>query len=566
MTTEWMDPAVSALAPVTVPQDPERERRLLLLPSQRTAGVIVNEDTGLTQSAVWACIRVISESLAGMPWTVGRLTEDGTIERLADHMLNWTLNFAPNNETEAFTFRETLWAWALGWGNGYAEIERDLRGEPVALWQIHPSRVQPFRMDPTNVETVRSRLTDPSAFVYLQPGQLWYRVDNDESYPTYEVSYLPARNMFHLRGPSPDGLVGWSVIRMHARTIGLALAQEDNAATFNANDSTPGGVLEHPGKLSPEAQKHLIESWQRRHGGPSNKRKVAVLEEGMKWAQTGIDPNDSKLVEQMQLTPSMICRIFRVPPHKIADLSRSTNNNIEHQDLEFVKDTLRPWAERGEGEANLKLFGRNNQARLVTVIDMSERERGDTNSQTQHVKEMLFCGVYDIDEARRYLGLRPIGKAAGGNKRFVQSAMVLLNDVGELPHQPAQSQQDASESMEDDEDSEEEDELAEVQGAAMLVLQDALERIGKREEANAHLTGDRRADWKIKHGVYCRDALSPATAVLSAALKVPAEAASLALSVFVEAHLKSDERWQVSDKAVSFRECLLAAAKAKEVP
>jgi HK97 family phage portal protein len=315
------------LAPRTAPADPEASshRGILVMP-QRSAGVIVNEDTAMSQSAVWACIRCISESLAGMPWRIGKLAKDGTIDAVERKDIDWLLNYEANEETRSFAFRETLWAWALGWGNGYAEIERNLLGEPVALWQLHPSRVTPMRDGSDN---------------------LVYEVTNDGAPP----SYIPPRNMFHLMGPSPDGLVGWSVIRMHARTIGLAIAQEDNASSFNANDSTPGGLLKHPGKLSDGARKNLEESWNRRHRGPNNRRTVAILEEAMDWQQTGMSPDDAKLVEQMQLTPAMICRIFRVPPHKIADLTRSTNNNIEHQDLEFVKDTLRPWSERGEGAA-----------------------------------------------------------------------------------------------------------------------------------------------------------------------------------------------------------------------
>ena len=137
----------SKLAPATEPTDPERGGRGMIVMPQRVAGVVVNEDTGLTQSAVWACIRAISESLAGMPWRIGKVTNDGTIDPVQRSELDWLLNYQPNPETQSFAFRETLWAWALGWGNGYAEIERNMMGDPVALWQLHPSRVRPMRDD-----------------------------------------------------------------------------------------------------------------------------------------------------------------------------------------------------------------------------------------------------------------------------------------------------------------------------------------------------------------------------------------------------------------------------------
>lgn len=525
------------LAPRTEPADPEASKATLTLVSTRSAGVTVNEDTAMSQSTVWACIRVISESLAGMPWRIGNLKPDGSIEP-RPHPLDWLLNFAPNEETQAFTFRETLWAWALGWGNGYAEIERNLIGEPVALWQIHPCRVRPVRTD---------------------SGQLLYEVYNEGEAPTY----LPPRNMFHLMGPSPDGLVGWSVIRLHARTIGLAIAQEQNAATYNENDSTPGGMLKHPSRLGDVARKNLEESWNRRHRGPNNRRTVAILEEGMEWQQTGTDPNDSKLVEQMQLTPAMICRIFRVPPHKVADLTRSTNNNIEHQDIEFVKDTLRPWAERGESEADVKLFGRNNQARLVTVIDLSERERGDTAAQTQHVREMITNGVYSINEGRRYLGLQGIG--ALGDKHYIQGAMVPLEMAGKHLEKPTSEPEDSTDEPEAEpptESEEGDDTLTKVQDRTMAVLVDACRRLLKRERDQSEQMGGLSEEWLAKHQAYCRDVLRPAAAVLAACLQAKPEAVDVAVSLFLQRHGENREGTP-EEKAIQLREFILAAAAAK---
>jgi HK97 family phage portal protein len=528
-------PRKRSLAPKTEPSDPER--RMMFVPP-RQAGVIVTEETALTQSAVWACIRVISESLAGMPWNVGHRANDGTIDKLNSHPLEWLLNFQPNEETEAFTFREVMWAWALGWGNGYAEIERDLRGEPVALWQIPPWRVRLLRDE---------------------NGRLVYEVLNDMNQPTY----LYARDMFHLKGPSPDGLVGWSVIRMHARTIGLAIAQEKNASTFNENDSTPGGLLKFPAKLSESAVNNLRTSWERRHAGPENRRKVAVLEEGGDWVQTSIDPNDAKLVEQMQLTPSMICRIFRVPPHKIADLTRSTNNNIEHQDLEFVKDTLRPWAERGEGEADVKLFGRNNQGRLVTFIDMLERERGDSAAQTTHVKEMIFTGVYSVNEGRRYLGLKSIGPE--GDVRFIQSAMLPLDVAGKQTAEPApQPEPQSDDEPESDAPSMDEgDDLqSEYRASALAVVEDACRRLLNRETKDCQkLTGDALVKWMDQHREYGRKALAPGVRSLAACYGVKSEQARhVALEAFLVAYIQGTEGPQQPEAmAIRLVECLKAA-------
>lgn len=524
-----------ALSPTTQPADPAgySGRGLMFISQRSSAGVTVNEDTALTQTTVWACQRVISESLAGVPWRTGKLTKSWSVDPVDHDVNDWILNYASNPETKAFVFRDTLVQWALGWGNGYAEIERDYAGNAVALWQIHPRRVRPVRAD---------------------NGELYYEVTNDKRKP----DYVPQRDMFHLMGPSPDGLVGWSVIQMHARTIGLAIAQEESAATFNANDSTPGGILSHPKTLSDMARKNLEESWNRRHKGPNNRRTIAILEEDMKWTQTGVSPDDAKLVEQMQLTPAMICRIFGVPPHKVAASVPNASNmysNVEQNELAFVRDTLRPWSERLESEADLKLFGRNNQARLVTHIDLRERERGDTASQTQHVERMIFTGVYSVNEGRQYLGLSGIGPE--GERRYIQSAMIPLEDAGKATSNPSQPDQTPSDSQPPTDNT-----LSTVQAKAMAVLVDACRRMLKRENDAHNLDGEALSAWMLKHLDYCREILIPAASVLSACVTSRELAADLAVSLFLNAHLENREGTPES-KAMQLREYIFAASAAK---
>jgi HK97 family phage portal protein len=280
----------------TKPAEPNSTTTRIFFLPQRTAGVRVTEETALTLGAVWACVRVITESLAGLPWLVYRKRRDGGNDLQYDHQLNWLLDTQPNPETTAFTFRETLIAHALTWGNCYAEIERDAAGRPVWLWQITPDRV----------DVIRWR------------GRIIYDVAN----PRGPNIPLERDEMFHVPGLGFDGLIGYSVIRMAARAIGVGIGLEESGSGYFANDSTPGGVLIHPGKLTKEARDNIQNSWQKRHGGPNNRRVIAVLEEDMKWQQTGLPPEDSQFVEQKQLTPTEIARWFRVPPHKIGDLTR----------------------------------------------------------------------------------------------------------------------------------------------------------------------------------------------------------------------------------------------------
>lgn len=502
-----------SLAPRTRKENPERNTRLRFL-YYRSAGVVVNEDTAMSQSTVWACVRVISESLAGMPWLVGSMLDDGrTVEPIPKHPLNYLLNVQPNDETRAFSFRETLWSHALVWGNGYAEIERDYLGRPYALWQIHPSRVTPKR-DPDTQE-------------------LYYEVDNQgEKIP------IPYWNMFHLMGPSPDGISGWPVIRWHHRTIGIAIAQEDNVASINANDSTPGGMLIHPGKLTDTARHNMEVSWQRQHQGPQNRRRIAVLEEGVKWEQTGMAPQDAQLVEQLQLTPAMICRIFRVPPHKVAagiQNSSGDYNNNENQDIEFVKDTLRPWAERGESEADIKLFGRNQRGSLVTVIDMSERERGDTAAQSTHVKDMFDRAMYSVNDGLRYLGKPGIGPA--GDKRFVPLNMQLLEKAGEEPEGPAEPGDSPEEDKQETESQAGDDRLSRFKKTGQRLLLDSCRRITNQAKDCQHLAGEARDKWLAKHRDYCRSTLMLSARLLADCHSMSDDALAIAVDVFIERHV-----------------------------
>jgi HK97 family phage portal protein len=440
------------LAPSADKSDPARNPSGIIVLPQRTGGVRVTEETALTLGAFWACVRVITETLAGLPWGVCRGRGDGGIDRLQGNPINWLLNVQANPEVPAFQFRETILGHALTWGNGYAEIERDPLGRPVWLWGIAPDRVLPSR----------------------EQGRIVYKVKN----PNGTDTILEPDDMFHLRGLGFDGLVGYSIVRLFARSIGTGIALEESVATLFANDATPGGILRHPSRLSPEASSKLRESWQRRHAGPYNRRTVAVLEEGLDWKQIGLPPEDLQLLEQRQFTPVEICRICRVPPHKIADLTRATFSNIEHQSIEFVNDTLRPWAERLETEANVKLFGRTNRGTLETEIDLRELKRGDMNAQMQFVNQMMGWGIFSVNDGREYLGLNGIGK--DGDKRFVPMNYQLLEAAGAQPPPPAGKPAPAD-GDEDEPEVSDGDLAARIEARCMPVLTCACARVLKRE-------------------------------------------------------------------------------------
>jgi HK97 family phage portal protein len=528
MTTKAKKPRKQALKPQTTPADVEANQyRGTQYISYRQAGVVVNEDTALTLGAVWACVRVISESLAGLPWNPYRNRTDGGRDILKDHPTNWLLDVEPNPETAAFQWRETLVAHALTWGNGFAEIERDLLRRPVSLWQITPDRV----------EVVRFR------------GRILYDVANHNE----PNSVLEADQMYHMPGLGFDGLVGYPVIRLAARTIGAGIGMEEASSQFFNNDSTPGGVLTTEKQLSEVAINNVRKSWEAMHSGPKNRRKVAILESGLKWEQTGLPPEDAQLLEQRQFTPTEICRWFRVPPHKIADLTRSTNNNIEHQSIEFVNDTLRPWAERLESEANRKLYGRNNQGSIETIIDLNELKRGDMAAQTAFLKETSDRGLLSVNEGRNYLGLNPISKAEGGEKRFVMMNMQVLEKAGEEPVQP-EPQPTPTEPTSG---------LSNLEEDLMPIVEDACRRIIKREKDAKHLEGDALGNWLTRHKDYCRETLAPFVKVLAKVYsKKPDLAASAALHSFIESYAIGPGETDHVQTASKLRTIVIAASAA----
>lgn len=499
----------ATLSPQTTPPDPG-ENRPAYVYVNRTAGVRVNENTALTLGAVFACVRVISESLAGLPWVVNKTRDDGGTDELRTHPMTWLLNTQASPEMPAFQFRETIIAHALTWGNGYAEIERDFAGRPLWLWLITPDRVTPLR----------------------DGGEIWYEVRNS----TRETTYIPAEDMIHLRGLGFDGLVGYSVIQLAARSIGTGIALDQSTTEIFTNDSTPGGILTHPNRLSDQARKNLDESWARRHQGPANRRKVAILEEGLTWTQTGLPPEDTKLIEQRQFTPADICRWFRVPPHKIGDLSRATFSNIEHQSIEFVNDTLRPWAERLETEADIKLFGRTNRGTLVTVLNLDELKRGDMAAQAAFAREMLGWGVFSVNDARRFLNRNPIG--ADGEKRFVPMNMMLLEKAGDevAPVKPAPPAEPAPPA-----------DTPAPQNTLRPVFEDACRRLlrTESERSKTAVRGgmEKTIGWfeKVKddHGKYIRSHLRPVAGALALSMNRSPESLDAALAVVAEQHMEA---------------------------
>jgi HK97 family phage portal protein len=377
----------------------------------RQAGVYVDEDRALTHAAVWGCVRIISETIAALPWRAHRRVGRGN-ELMDTSDLDYILHTQANPEQSAFSFRETILSHALLWGAGYGEIERNNRGEPWNIWTIPPDK---GRMD---------RAAD---------GSLWLVIDGRPA--------LRDEDVFHLHGLGFDGLSGYGVIKHAAKTIGLGLALDSMASSTFQNGAAPGGVISHKegsGKLSPEAIKALLLSFENRFKGPANGNKIAYLDSGMEYTPITIPLDDLQFLESRKFQVTEIARWFRVPPHKLADLERATFSNIEHQSLEFVTDTLVPWITRLETEAQIKLVGRNNRmGRVYTKLNVSALLRGDMKSRFEAYAVGRQWGFLSANDIREKEDMNPV---AGGDEYFAPMNMVpadMLREINQPKPEPA---------------------------------------------------------------------------------------------------------------------------------
>lgn len=361
----------------TSPEQPQRYYAPLY--SKTKAGAIVTVDTALCYSAVYAAMRAISQSLMQMGWHVLQVDADGKNTRLPLHSVDRLLDKMANSEIPAPYFRESLVNYALLWGNGYAEIDRDLSGRAGALWHIEADRVNPDR---------------------TQSGELVYDVRNDRQSNTV----IPASGMFHLRGPSLDGICGMSIIGLARQSIGIGLAAEKFQGEFFSEGLQASGVVEHPGSLSPTARENIAKDMKEQAQGRGN---WLVFEEGMKAHQLTIPPGDAQFLESRKFTVAEIARWFGVPLHMLEELDRGTFNNNEQRALEFASTTLVPWATRLEAEANAKLFGANRQ-NLITRLNVAALLRGDLKSRYDAYavgRQWMFLSANDI---KRHEGESPL--------------------------------------------------------------------------------------------------------------------------------------------------------------
>ena len=374
------------------------------------SGKQVNERTSMQMTAVYSCVRILSEAVASLPLNVYRYTDTGGKEKAFNHPLYRLLHDEPNPEMSSFIFRETLMTHLLLWGNAYAQIIRNGKGEVIALYPLMPDRMTVDR--------------DGNGRLYYK-----YRKSNDDA-PTMENGsvILATSDVLHVPGLGFDGLVGYSPIAMAKNAIGLAIAAEEYGSKFYANGAAPSGVLEHPGTLKDPAR--VRDSWNSTFGGSSNSHKVAVLEEGMKYTPISISPNEAQFLETRKFQINEIARIFRVPPHMVGDLEKSSFSNIEQQSLEFVKYTLDPWVIRWEQALYRTLLSEEEKKTYFFKFNVEGLLRGDYQSRMQGYATARQNGWMSANDIRELEDLDRIPAELGGDLYLINGNMLPLESAG----------------------------------------------------------------------------------------------------------------------------------------
>jgi HK97 family phage portal protein len=388
------------------------------------AGVTITPDNAVTVAAVWACLRYLSQTVAVSPWRVMKEGDRGGVTAKT-HAVDWLISKRPNPEWSSFQFRETLTHWALRWGNGYAEIERDSHRAPARALAApsgarrpapRPERAQPGR----------------------PAGKLYYRVNNGTASDIASTGgggwvELEAEDVFHIRGFG-EGPVGVNVMHYAAESIGWAKAAQLFGAAFLGNGMNVAAVIESDKAIAEPVMARVKAAMTMLYRGVRNAGKTLFLDVGMKFKAVQIDPEKGQFIATNQHLMEEICRWFGVPPHKIAHLLRATFSNIESQSIEVVVDSIVPWVKRFEDEADCKLFGANRQG-FYTKMNLNALMRGDSAARAAYYKVMREMGVYS---ANRILNLEDENEiGADGDKLIVPLNMTTLEKIGEEPLAPA---------------------------------------------------------------------------------------------------------------------------------
>lgn len=344
------------------------------------AGIVISQDTAMRYGAVFACTRVISSTLGSLPLKVFKLRKSGGRDEATDNRAYPILGVRANDQMSSMVWREAVQANTLLHGGGYSEIQYDNAGRLVAIWPLQSYLTGPVR----DVKGFRFRTYDTADG---QPRD------------------IEPEDMIYTPGLGFNGVIGLSVISYARQNIGLGLAAEKFGAKLFANGAKMSGILMLAQKLSENARKNLVQSFNEQYQGADNAHKTLVLEENAKYQQTSIPPEDAQFLETRKFQRSEICGWFGVPPHLTGDLEKATFSNIEQQDLEFAKHCMRPWLVRWEQELNWKLFKGTD---YFCQFDLDDLLRGDFKTRQEGLAIQRNGGIIYSNEWRDKEGMNPM--------------------------------------------------------------------------------------------------------------------------------------------------------------
>lgn len=356
----------------------------------------VTEEKALSIDAVYACVNLYARTVASLPLILYEKGGNGKV-RAVNHPLYNLLHNEPNPNMTSHTFRKMLEASLKLWGNAYAWIEFDKYYRVKALWPLPPANVFPQRS--------------------WRTGELFY----DAALFNGTVRRFRAYEMVHIPGLGFDGISGRSPIRQFAETMGLNIAVKKYGNKFFTNGARPSGVLEHPGTLSEQAQKRIEKKFEQRYSGVENSGKTILLEEGMKYQQIGVPPEEAQFLESRKYGVNEIARIFGVPPHMIADLEHATFSNIESQDINFAKHSIVPECVNWEQELMRKLLNDKERERYEIEFNMEGLVRGDLQSRYQAYAIGIQWGFLAPNDIR---AKENMGKLDSGNNTYTPLNMI----------------------------------------------------------------------------------------------------------------------------------------------
>ena len=359
------------------------------------AGKSVSVQSAIQVSAVYACVRVIAETIASLPLHVYKVTDTGS-EKATQHSLYRLLHDEPNREMTSFILREAMLTHLLLWGNSYSQIIRTGRNQIDSLYPLLPDRMEVDR--------------DSNC-------KLTYTYSTSEG----RIYRLAAEEVLHIPGLGFDGVVGYSPIALEKNAIGLGLAAEEYGSKFFSNGARPSGILTHPNTV--KNPKVLRESWNAAYGGSSNSGRVAILEEGMKFETISMPNNEAQFLETRKFQVSEICRIFRVPPHLVGDLEHATFSNIEHQSISFAVHTIRPWLVRIEQAINRSLFSEREKGHFYAQFNIDGLMRGAYKERMEGYAIARQNGWMSANDIRELENMNPIPDSEGGNTYLVNGNM-----------------------------------------------------------------------------------------------------------------------------------------------